>query len=182
MTSEAAALDTPLWAFSLSVYGAKGVAEECLALQERLKLDVNVLLFAAFAGAAEGVELTSHDIAGAIAEVSLWHDAVVRALRGVRQALKPVSLDDGDPLREPAAGLRANVKAAELRAEKIEQGMLWLWSRRHLSEGKPRAPADALAVNLERVLVHYGAGADDRPLSTLRRLYAAALAFQGSKA
>ena len=50
-------LDTPLWAFSLAVYGGDGVAEECLDLQERLGLDVNILLFAAFLGAVEAVQL-----------------------------------------------------------------------------------------------------------------------------
>ena len=32
-------LDTPLWAFSLAVYGGDGVTDECLGLQERLGLD-----------------------------------------------------------------------------------------------------------------------------------------------
>ncbi len=181
MASEASELDTPLWAFSLAVYGAEGVADECLALQEQLRLDVNVLLFAAYMGAVEGIVLTPRDIAGAGAEVSYWHDVIVRALRAVRQTLKPLSLDEGNALRAPAAGLRATVKAAELRSEKIEQGMLWLWSKRHLSQGSRRAPADALATNLQGVLAHYGAGSQMQHPAALQRLRAAALAFQGSK-
>lgn len=176
MASETPALDTPLWAFSLAVYGAEGVAAECLALQERLKLDVNVLLFAAYMGAAEGIALTPQDVAGAVVETSHWHNTIVRALRGVRQALKPLSLDDGNPLHTPAGGLRATVKAVELRSEKIEQAMLWQWSRQQANRINRRDPADALAANLEHVLAYYGAGTDVRQSAALRCLHAAALA------
>lgn len=181
MTSEAPTLETPLWAFSLDVYGAEGVEDECLALQERLRLDVNVLLFAAYMGAVEGVELAPQDVAGAVAEVSHWHDAIVRALRSVRQTLKPLSLDERNPLHAPTADLRADVKGAELCSEKIEQEMLWLWSRRHLNQGRLREPAAALSANLQSVLAHYGAGGQVQDAAMLRRLRAAALVFQESK-
>ena len=131
-------LDTPLWAFSLAVYGGDGVADECLDLQERLGLDVNILLLAAFIGAVEGVRLEVSDIAAANAEVAHWQADIVRPLRQVRRALKPMS----------AEGLRAQVKAAELEAEKIEQAMLWQWSRQQLAD-RPRSDrAGALADNL----------------------------------
>src|SRR5690606_9960690 len=119
-----AAEDTPLWQFSLAVYAAEGVAAECLALQERCGLDVNLLLFAAYAAVVEGVSLEPDDIAAAEAEVAKWHDEIVRGLRAVRRALKPISLAEQDPRRDAAAALRARVKNAELDAEKIEQAML----------------------------------------------------------
>ena len=97
-------LDTPLWAFSLAVYGGDGVADECLALQERLGLDVNILLLAAYIGAVEGVRFEVSDIAAANVEVAPWQAEIVRPLRQVRRALKPMN----------AEGLRAQVKAAEL--------------------------------------------------------------------
>ena len=99
-------LDTPLWAFSLAVYGGNGVADECLALQERLGLDVNILLFAAFLGAVEGAQLEVSDIAAASAGVAKWQDEIVRPLRQTRRALKSMN----------AEGPRAQVKAAELEA------------------------------------------------------------------
>lgn len=171
-------LDTPLWAFSLKVYGGDGVADECLDLQERLKLDVNLLLFAAFAGAVEGVQLDPPDIAGANAAIAGWHDEIVRSLRAARRALKPAGSDTGNPLRGPSAALRAQVKAAELEAEKIEQAMLWQWSRAQLP-GRPRSGRDqALAANLRGVLEFYGAtaGAD----KTAPRLFDAAAAYAQS--
>ena len=179
MTNPAPAptLDTPLWAFSLAVYGAEGVASECLDLQERFKLDVNLLLFAAYAGAVDGMQLNAQDVAAAAAAVSAWHAEIVRALRSVRRGLKPASLDDGNPLHPAAASLRAQVKAAELKAEKIELAMLWLWSRRQLA-GRSRGDAGAaLAANLHALLAQFGAPAGS---AAPAKLQTAALAFNGS--
>jgi uncharacterized protein (TIGR02444 family) len=180
MTNPAPAptFDTPLWAFSLAVYGAEGVASECLDLQERFKLDVNLLLFAAYAGAVEGIQLDEQDIAAAVAAVSAWHAEIVRALRSVRRALKPISLDDGNPLHPAAASLRAQVQAAELKAEKIELAMLWYWSRQHLA-GRARGDAGtALAANLHALLAQFGAPAGS---AAPAKLQIAASAFNGSK-
>jgi len=159
-------LDTPLWAFSLAVYDRAGVADECLDLQERLGLDVDILLFAAFVGAVASVRLEVSDIAAANAEVASWQADIVRSLRQVRRALKPLS----------AEGLRAQVKAAELEAEKIELAMLWQWSRRQLN-GWPRTDRNrALAANLRATLEFYGvaAGNADAAVAVPRLLEAAA--------
>jgi uncharacterized protein (TIGR02444 family) len=144
-------LDTPLWTFSLAVYGRPGVATECLDLQEKFGLDVNLLLFAAFIGAVEGVRLGSADIAAANAEIANWHKEIVRPLRSVRRALKPLNAD----------ALRTQVKTAELDAEKFEQSILWDWSRRQLAHW-PRSD-QALAANLNAVLVFYRAGSAATP-------------------
>ncbi|MBI3702368.1 MAG: TIGR02444 family protein [Rhizobiales bacterium] len=156
-------LDTPLWAFALAVYGSDGVADDCLDLQERLGLDVNILLFAAFLGTVEGVGLEVSDIAAASAEVAHWQAEIVRPLRHVRRTLKPMR----------AEGLRAQVKAAELEAEKIEMAMLWQWSRAELA-GRQRAD-DVLAANLRTVLEFYGANQAE---AALPRLLAAATAYK----
>lgn len=168
-------LDTPLWAFSLAVYGGDGVADECLDLQERLSLDVNILLFAAFVGAVETVRLEPNDIAAASAAVADWQSEIVRSLRRARRALKLMRAEADNPLHEARAALRAQVKAAELEAEKIEQAMLWQWSRRQLS-GRPRTDRNrALATNLHGVLDFYGLAADATP--AVPRLFDAAAAY-----
>ena len=171
--------DTPFWNFSLAVYAADGVADECLDLQERLGLDVNLLLFAAFTGAVEGICLEPDDVAAAAALVESWHNDVVRSLRGIRRYLKPVSLDEKDPLRDAASVLRTQVKTAELDAEKIEQTMLWLWSRRQLDTRNRTTRDAALAANLHALLAHYDAAAAHP--SAAQRLHAAALAFDSVK-
>jgi uncharacterized protein (TIGR02444 family) len=168
-------LDTPLWAFSLTVYDGDGVADECLDLQERLNLDVNLLLFAAFVGAVEGVQLEKRDIAAASAAIAGWHGEIVRALRRARRALKPASTDAENPLRGPSAALHAQVKAAELAAEKIEQAMLWQWSEACLA-GRPRTQRhQVLAANLRSVLEFYGVTAD--VAETVPRLFDVAAAY-----
>jgi uncharacterized protein (TIGR02444 family) len=173
-------LDNPFWAFSLKVYGAPGVADECLTLQERRGLDVNLLLFAAYMGAVEGVTLVGRDIGAAAGAVEEWHNDMVRPLRGVRRGLKPISLDARNPLRAEAALLRTQVKAAELAAEQIEQAMLWQWRVQlpNRSRGDPRA---ALAANIDTVLAHYAVTGGTADSSAALQLQAAALAYAGVK-
>ena len=154
MAENMADLETPFWAFSLAVYASDGVAEECLGLQERLGLDVNLLLFAAYIGAVEGVRLERQDFAGAQAVVAEWHKEIVRSLRHARQALKPPSTDVDNPLRAATATLRLQAKRAELESEKIEQAMLWRWSRQQLAS-HPRSDG-ALANNVRGVLAFCG--------------------------
>ena len=172
--------DTPLWAFSLAVYGSDGVAEECLELQERLNLDVNLLLFAAFSGAVDGVRLEMQDIAAANGAVADWHSEIVRALRRARRALKPASTDADNPLREASATLRAQVKAAELDSEKIELAMLWQWSRPRLAD-RPRTERNrALAANLCGVLEFYRVAAGQSEAAAIPRLLEAAATYARS--
>jgi uncharacterized protein (TIGR02444 family) len=173
----AAMLDSPFWRFSLKAYAAPGVAEECLDLQERFGLDVNLLLFAAYLGAAEGVTLSADDVAAAAGIVGTWHAETVRGLRALRRALKPACQDPQNAWRGPTAALRNQVKASEVEAERIEQAMLWRWRQTQLGARQHGAADAALAANLAKLLAHYGAPGDtDTP--TLR---AAALNFAHSK-
>jgi uncharacterized protein (TIGR02444 family) len=43
-----------LWSFSLAVYSDGSVQQECLNLQDQYGIDVNVLLFCAYAGVIHG--------------------------------------------------------------------------------------------------------------------------------
>jgi uncharacterized protein (TIGR02444 family) len=146
-------LETPFWTFSLAVYASDGVAEECLGLQ-RLGLDVNLLLFAAYMGAVEGVRLAPQDIESANATVADWHSEIVKSLRRARQALKAPSAETENALRAPTAALRLQAKRAELESEKIEQAMLWQWSRAHLHDLEH--DGSALAGNLREILALAG--------------------------
>lgn len=157
--------ENPLWTFSLVVYAEPGVQDECLALQERFALDVNLLLLCAFAGVL-GVTLSGHDVATVAQAVATWHADVVAPLRGVRRALKAVARDD-------AALLRSHVKASELDAERIEQTMLWSWwQERDASPATDRAAA--LTTNIARLLEHYSA---TEPTQAAPNLLRAALLY-----
>lgn len=142
--------DNPLWDFSLALYARPGVAAACLELQDRRGLDVNVLLFAAWAGAACGVRLSAEELSRIDGTVSTWRNEVVRPLRAVRRRVK------GED-----AALYERLKASELAAERIQQGRLFAASGlTPLSDGA--RDAAAAAANL-RLLVPQ----DDAALSAL---------------
>jgi uncharacterized protein (TIGR02444 family) len=109
--------DNPFWRFSLAVYDAPGVAAECLALQDARGVDVNVLLFCAWLGSMKKT-LTADDLTAIEARVRPWREAAVQPLRAARRGMKAWS--DAD-----IAALRKDVAALELRAEQIEQAMLF---------------------------------------------------------
>ena len=172
--------DHPFWKFSLAVYGAPGVADECLGLQERLQLDVNLLLFAAYVGAAEGLRLELKDISVAADAVATWHGEIVRGLRQARRALKPFATASENSLHAASAALRATVKAAELEAEKIEQAILWDWSRKHIVAAHRDDPRMALTANLRTLMTFYGVPAGQtEPAKVAPRLFGAAMAYVG---
>ena len=104
-------LDNDFWRFSLKVYDQEGVANECLELQERHGVNVNVLLFCAWIG-TQGIALDRNGIEAAAQIVTHWDAMVVRPLRIARQKMKT------DP---DMAIVRPRVKALELEAEQIEQ-------------------------------------------------------------
>jgi uncharacterized protein (TIGR02444 family) len=157
--------ENPLWTFSLVVYAEAGVQDECLALQERHALDVNLLLLCAYAG-VRGVTLSGKDVAEAASVVAGWHRDIVRPLRATRRALKAIARDD-------AAALRSDVKAAELKAEQIEQAMLWAWWQGRAAGGAGTAQA-TLSANVRALLGHYRADPTD-PAQAAPNLLRAAL-------
>jgi len=135
--------DNEFWRFSLAIYGQAEVAEECLALQKALGIDVNLLLFCAWLG-TRAVTFNAKDIADAATAVGAWHDNVVRPLRGVRQWIKTLN-------REEFGSLRERVKKIELDAEQIEQAILFAYSARF--QGLASADrSEAIARNVNEYL------------------------------
>jgi uncharacterized protein (TIGR02444 family) len=162
-------LENPFWTFSLDVYAQPGVAEECLALQKQFGVDVNALLFCVWAAAARQALLNERQVAGIVARADAWQRQTVLPLRGVRQALKEMT-----EVGEPATALRKDVAAAELKAEQIEQAMLFAETE-VLLNGAGVAPAEeAVPANVVCFLRRHGA-ASVRP----QHLCAAALSFVG---
>lgn len=106
--------ENPLWDFSLTVYARPGVPVACLDLQDRRGQDVNLLLFAAWAGLACGVRLTAAELERIDSTVAPWRAEVVRPLRAVRRRVKG---------EDPA--LYDRLKAAELAAERVQQDRLF---------------------------------------------------------
>jgi uncharacterized protein (TIGR02444 family) len=153
-------MSQPFWNFSLAVYGAGAVQDECLKLQDQFGLDVNLVLLCAFLGAVHGATVTPDDVAAARREVRAWQDDVVHKLRAARRSLKTIGLAPDTKVADAATKLRTLVKAAELEAEHIEQTMLERWAMARLA-GRPRGAApDAVLANLQVLTAAYGIGRD----------------------
>jgi uncharacterized protein (TIGR02444 family) len=127
------------WRFSLAVYGQPGVAGECLGLQDKFGLNINLLLFCAWLG-RRGIVLTREHLEGASRSIASWHDHVVRPLRGVRQQMKLH--------HEDVPALKAQVQRVEIEAEQVEQAMLFDYAR-NITPGGGR---DAVARNVNKYL------------------------------
>jgi len=135
-----------LWTFSLAVYGD----QECLDLQDRHGIDVNLLLFCAFVGAVYGATLSEYEIIAAAGAVKEWNKGVVSRLRAARRALKRFACKPA-AIGSLATALREDVKAAELESEQIEQAMLESWLAPP-PEDRRCPPAEAVAANIRGLL------------------------------
>jgi len=109
-----------LWAFALRLYGAPGISDACLVLQDESGVDVPVLLFSAWL-ASSSVALTQSELARIDGLVKAWRDEVIKPLRAVRRRLKTGPHPAPGPQTED---LRNGVKAVELASEKIALALL----------------------------------------------------------
>jgi uncharacterized protein (TIGR02444 family) len=140
--------------FALDVYRSEGVSPATLLLQDRSGVDVNVLLLAAFVGAARGLSFTSQDCETVGSRTRPWQNEVVGPLRALRLRLK-----NGPPPAPSAATaeLRDRVKTLELDAEMIELDELAALA---VTLAGPAAPGDAdeRAMAAIHVVVHDATG------------------------
>lgn len=153
--------EADLWEFALKVYGADGVARDCLTLQERYGVDVPVVLCALWM-ATRGTVLDTDSMARIAGEVAPWHTEVVMALRAVRQRLK---LGPSPAPNERTDAVRNAVKSAELNAERIELAVLADLVATDFVPGEVASVAD----NLNVALTYYADGpvGEDAPLACL---------------
>jgi uncharacterized protein (TIGR02444 family) len=100
-----------LWDWTLAVYARRGVPEATLALQDVHGQNTSYLLWAVWA------EVKDPDLLAQAADFARrWEATALVPLRTVRRALKPPMPPAADKARE---ALREEVKAAELRAERL---------------------------------------------------------------
>lgn len=152
--------------FALAVHAEAGVSDACLTLQDRLDVDVNVVLFAAYLGAVRAETLTDGGLAMAVDRVGAWHRDVVRPLRSVRRRLKH---QPGE-----AAQLRVNLQRLEIDAELIELDELGLLAA---TESRPPASGGPAERAAAAILVVAAAGGElDEPLCAAVDLIASAAA------
>jgi uncharacterized protein (TIGR02444 family) len=169
------AADPEFVRFALDVHGVDGVSPACVLLQDRCDVDVNVLLAAAYVGAARGSSFTDRTLDGAHDRTRQWHHDVVRPLRVLRRRL----VDGPSPAPNPAtAALRERIKAVELDAEMIELDDLACFVAGLDTSAVP-GTADERATAAMHVVVRDGAGreASKEELAAIAVIAAAAARF-----
>ena len=97
-----AAQSTPLWDWAVAAYGAPGVSEACVALQDNHEQNVPVLLWSAWI-AATGRNPDAETIEAACDTARAWDSVVVAPLRSIRRTLKAPVPDIDDGPRHPNA-------------------------------------------------------------------------------
>ncbi|GAB3273780.1 TIGR02444 family protein [Parahaliea aestuarii] len=152
-------MDNPFWNYSLSHYSKPDVEALCLAAQDELGADVNLLLYAAWL-ASRGRVLEADQLANLLADTAVLRESVIAPLRELRRQWRGLAQI---PL------LREQLKTLELQAERQLQDSLY-----RSDCGRLVAPGeDTASANLALVL--RAAGADRRDAHERAALLAAAL-------
>jgi len=121
-------MSNPFWDYSLATYSLDGVASTCLALQDTIGLDVNLLLYAAWLARMDQ-RLSGEHLASLEAEIVDWRERVIKPLRALCRQLQDYSR---------ASGVREEIKALELRAEKQQQDQMFAFFQK--TGELPQAP------------------------------------------
>ena len=141
-----AATDNTFWSFTLGLYGKPGVAPALIGLQDRLGLDVNMLLYCCWAGADRRL-LSREDLKAVEAVAEPWQSEVVRPLRALRRRLKG---GFGAMPAERVEAYRKRVNELEIEGEHIAQNAMAQQPRGERPAGA--SAAAAVVANLKAYL------------------------------
>lgn len=163
------------WDFSVRTYGAEGVQEACLALQDELGADINLVLYCCWAG-GRAAPLDDAAFEQAFAFSREWSSQVVQPLRAARRWMKKAGCALGPVDSGACMALRARVKADELKAEKLQQ---WALASLPLPGGRPGG-LTAVATNLIRYFTAMDAAISAETLQRLLIIVRSAFPQHGS--
>lgn len=156
----AAVKANPLWDFVTWAYRREGVENACLALQNRLNADVNIILFCiwlSFRGAGNANLAT---YLGTALKISRdWQRTLVEPIRTTRQNLKDaVETDMFAPAeRQTAEALRQRIKQCELDLEHLQTLALYSLVTTGDDQGISRSPAEQKDDALNNLTVYFAA-------------------------
>ena len=109
------------WDYTLAIYGKQGFPPAVIALQDKHKLDVDILIFCCWTASTGRGALDAGTVAKAREVADPWQAEVVNALRIIRRRVKDGFKGTPDGLPD---GLRKDILGREIDAERIEQMML----------------------------------------------------------
>ena len=111
------------WDFSVRTYRTPGVPDACLSLQNDHGVDVNMLLYCYWIGAAIG-EFDGELFNRASEFSARWAENVVIPLRDARTWMKHTGCDSDAVPTASCMELREEIKTIEFAAEKMQQEVL----------------------------------------------------------
>ena len=163
------------WDYSVVTYRKAGVAEACLHLQEKLGIDVNVLLYCCWYGCTRGT-LDGPAMERILSFAEPWAEHVVRPLRAARTWMKAVGCDQPFVPGDECMALREEIKRAELKAEHLQENRMQALTRRAaLQDRDTMSQVRATVANLHRYFRHLEADLDDESGSQLAHVVTAAV-------
>ncbi len=150
----------PLWDFVSWAYAEPGVEKACLALQNRLGADVNMVLFCAWlAYRGTGTTHLARFLGAALKLSRDWQRNLVEPLRGCRENLKDVietsSLVGND--RVAAGALRERIKQCEMDMEQLQTLAFYSLVSDGADEAVARAPLEQKDDALNNLTVYFSA-------------------------
>ncbi len=150
----------PLWDFVTWAYAEPGVEKACLALQNRLGVDINIALFCAWlAYRGTGTNSLAKYLAAALKLSRDWQKTLVEPLRACRNNLKDL-IDNSAMVgsdRAAASALRERIKQCELDMEQLQTLALYTLVIDGADEGVHRSPAEQKDDALNNLTVYFAA-------------------------
>lgn len=150
----------PLWDFVTWAYKREGVEKACLALQNRLNADVNIVLFCiwlSFRGA--GTANLAKYLGSALKISRDWQRNLVEPVRLSRQNLKDLLetglFAEGD--KAAADALRERIKQCEVDLEHFQTLALYALVTTGDDQGVSRSPAEQKDDALNNLTVYFAA-------------------------
>jgi uncharacterized protein (TIGR02444 family) len=137
------------WDFVVELYAKPGISQACLALQDRLGVDVSFLLTLVFYAKHCSIDPSVEEIASLDRSISAWRDEVIIPLRRLRRHVKASNL-----LNSSTEEFYRRIKTDELLAEQLEIGTV----AQQLGQMQAKRSISRLERDLiERVVRHFAA-------------------------
>ncbi|RMD88837.1 MAG: TIGR02444 family protein [Alphaproteobacteria bacterium] len=139
------------WRHAVALYGAPGVQEACLRLQDKHGADVNLLLYGAYSGAVLGQRLDEVAWRALIDGTEDWRAGIVRPLRAVRRRAKALTAD----MPHLAFAYEA-LKRCEIETERAEHRLLLELDAAEGPAADGESPEVLAAANMRACLLAQG--------------------------